>query len=311
MISNGSAWLGYRNLGSDIRGYNLTTTNSTGPILSSTAPTAQDDGTVLVYGDLWLNTTDLENYPSLYRWQSVSGVDQWVLIDNTDNTSQNGIIFADARWSTTGNVNPVTGTLPTITALGVSNYVDLDAPDPLFYPRGILMFNTRASGFNVKQYKSAYFTSAAYPNESLPGRQDTWVSVSGFDSSNVPNFGRKAQRNVVVEALKSSIESSTALREEQTQFNLIACPGNPELIQNMITLNNDRKQTAFIIGDSPLDLTSDSTTLNAWANNTNLAVDNGEEGLVSNSEYLGVYYPSGLATNLDGNSVVVPPSPRT
>jgi hypothetical protein len=76
----------------------------------------------------------------------------------------------------------------------------------------------------------------------------------------------------------------------------------------MITLNNDRVNTAFIIGDSPLDLPSDSTQLQAWANNTNLAADNGETGLVSNSEYLGVYYPSGLATNLDGNSVVVPPS---
>jgi hypothetical protein len=112
----------------------------------------------------------------------------------------------------------------------------------------------------------------------------------------------------VVEALKSAIASSTALREEQTQFNLICCPGYPELMQDMITLNNDRLNTAFIIGDSPLDLSSDSTSIDAWARNTNLVVDNGIDGLVSNSEYLGVYYPSGFATNLDGESVVVPPS---
>ena len=308
MISNGSAWLGYRNLASDIRGYNLTTTNSTGPILSSTAPTAQDDGTALVYGDLWLNSTELENWPDLYRWQSVSGVDQWVTIDNTDSTSQNGIIFADARWSTTGAVNPVTGTLPTITALGVSNYVDLDVPDPLFYPRGMLLFNTRASGFNVKQYKSAYFTSAAYPNESLPARQDTWLSVSGFNYEGIPNFGRKAQRGVVVAALKSAIDSSTALREDQNVFNLISCTGYPELIPNMIVLNEDRDNTAFIIGDTPMRLTATGTAIQGWANNTEGSTSTGEEGLLTVNPYVGVYYPSGQTNDLSGAAVAVPPS---
>jgi hypothetical protein len=74
----------------------------------------------------------------------------------------------------------------------------------------------------------------------------------------------------------------------------------------MITLNNDRKQTAFIIGDSPLAL--NSSDIQTWIQNTNLALDNGENGLVSRSEYLGVYYPSGYGTDLAGESVVVPPS---
>ena len=308
MISNGSAWLGYRNLASDIRGYNLTTTNSTGTILSSTAPIEQDDGTALVYGDLWLDSTDLENWPDLYRWQSVSGVNQWVLIDNTDNTSQNGIIFADARWSTTGAVNPVTGTLPTITALAVSNYVDLDAPDPDFYPRGMLLFNTRASGFNVKQYKSAYFTSAAFPNESLPTREDTWLSVSGFNYEGIPNFGRKSQRGVVVAALKSAIDSSTALREDQNVFNLIACTGYPELIPNMVALNEDRDNTAFIIGDTPMRLSATGTAIQGWANNTEGSTSTGEEGLLTVNPYVGVYYPSGQTNDLSGAAVAVPPS---
>lgn len=308
MISNGSAWLGYRNLASDIRGFNLTTTNSTGTILSATAPTAQDDGTALVYGDLWLNSSNLEYWPDLYRWQSVSGVDQWVTIDNSDNTSQNGIIFADARWSTTGAVNPVTGTLPTITALAVSNYVDLDTPDPLFYPRGMLLFNTRASGFNVKQYKSAYFTSAAYPNQALPARQDTWLSVSGFSYEGIPNFGRKAQRGVVVAALKSAIDSSTALREDQNVFNLIACTGYPELIPNMIVLNEDRDNTAFIIGDTPMRLSATGTAIQGWANNAEGSTSTGEEGLVTVNPYVGVYYPSGQTNDLSGNAVAVPPS---
>jgi len=63
------------------------------------------DGTALVFGDLWIDTSDLENYP-IYPWQSVSGVAQWVLIDNTDQTSSKGIAFLDARWATNGTHDP-------------------------------------------------------------------------------------------------------------------------------------------------------------------------------------------------------------
>ena len=307
MINDGSGWKGYRNVANDARGYDLTLTDASGPIFSASQPSTQSDGTSqLAAGDLWISTSDadLANYPVMYRYNGST----WNLMDNADDVDANGIVFADARWSATGNVNVITGSLPTISSLITSNYLDPDAPAYQLYARGTLLFNTRRGGYNVKQFQSVGFTAAQL--STVTGTETaTWFTHSGVDPTTaVPYFGTKAQRSTVVEALKSSIASSTALREEQTQFNLICCPGYPELIQDMITLNNDRTNTAFIIGDSPLDLTSDSTQINAWANNTNLAVDNGEEGLVSNSEYLGVYYPSGLATNLDGNSVVVPPS---
>jgi hypothetical protein len=315
MINDGAGFKGYRTVTNDARGYNLSLTDANGPIFSASQPVTQSDGTSqLQPGDLWISTSDadLANYPVIYRYDATNGgggtVYTWNLIDNADDVNASGIVFADARWSATGNVDVITGSLPTITSLITSNYLDPDAPAYQLYARGTLLFNTRRSGFNVKRFDSTGFTSAQLAT--VTGTETaTWFTQSGVDPTTaVPYFGTKAQRSTVVEALKSAITSSTALREEQTEFNLICCPGYPELIQDMITLNNDRVQTAFIIGDSPLDLPSDSTTLNAWANNTNLAVDNGEEGLVSNSEYLGVYYPSGLATNLDGESVVVPPS---
>ena len=309
MISNGSAWLGYGNETSDIRGYNLSNTDPAGPIFSSTAPTLQSDGTALVYGDLWIDTSDLENYPALYRWQSVSGVNQWVAINTSDNTGQNGIVFGDARWATSGTTNVVSDDIPTIRALKTSNYVDLDRPDPALYPRGILLFNTRASGYNVKQFKENYFTATAYPGETIPTETSAWVSVSGYNTSGaVPNFGRKAQRGVVVSALRSAIDSSTALREDANIFNIIACPGYPELMPNMVTLNEDRDNTAFIIGDTPLRLAATGTAIQAWANNTAGATATGEDGLNTSSPYLAVYYPSGLTNDLSGNQVVVPPS---
>jgi len=304
MMHDGTGWRGYRLVSNDARGYNLTVTDPNGPILSASQPTTQSDETQLVPGDLWIDTGDLANFPVIYRYNGIS----WDLIDNTDNVESDGILFADARWSATGNVNIITDTLPTITSLLTSDHLDPDAPDYQLYARGTLLFNTRRSGYNVKRFKANYFTDAELAVVSAT-EADAWVTFSGEDpTTGVPYFGYKSQRSVVTRAMKSAIASSTTLREEQTQFNLICAPGYTELIQDMITLNNDRLNTAFIIGDSPLDLPSDSTTLDNWAKNANLAADNGEDGLVSRSEYLGVYYPSGLATNLDGNSVAVPPS---
>ena len=299
MINNGSAWKGYQNVINDARGYDLSATDPAGPIMSASEPVYQADGTSpIVAGDLWIDTGELENYPKIYRYSGTA----WELLDNTDQVTSDGILFADARWDTAGTTDPVVDDLVDIADLLTSDYKDADCPSYALYPRGTLLFNTRRSGYNVKRFESTWHADATV----VPTEVSAWVSSSGNDSDDVPYMGHKAQRNVVVEALKAAVEGSTALREEQTQFNLIACPGYPELIQNMITLNNDRKQTAFIIGDSPLALNSSS--IEPWIKNTNLALDNGEKGLVSHSEYLGVYYPAGYGTDLAGESVVVPPS---
>jgi hypothetical protein len=304
MINSGAAWVGYRTLANDARGYNLTATDPNGPILSPTRPTKQSDGTTnVVAGDLWIDTGDLENYPVIYRYTG----SVWELIDNKDQISIDGIVWADARWDFNGTLNPIIDDLPEIADMLTSSYIDDDCPDYRLYPRGALLFNTRRSGYNVKRFESQWFLNPdSFPGDVEPTNISAWVSHSGVDSDGVPYFGHWAQRNTIVEAMKAAIESSSSLREEQTQFNLIVCPGYPELIQNMITLNNDRKQTAFIIGDSPLSLNPDD--IEPWSKNSGLANDNGPDGLVSTSEYLGVYYPAGFGTSLDGESVVLPAS---
>jgi hypothetical protein len=304
MVNDGTAWKGYRTVANDARGYDLTATDPAGVILSASRPARQSDGIgQLVAGDLWLDTSDLENYPVIYRYNGAT----WELLDNKDQVSTDGILFADARWDFNGELDPIVDNLPSITSLLTSNYIDDDCPDYRLYARGTLLFNTRRSGYNVKRFESTWFANPdSFPGDVEPTVISAWVSHSGVDSDGVPYFGHWAQRNTIVEAMKAAIESNTELREENTQFNLIVCPGYPELIQNMITLNNDRKQTAFIIGDSPVAL--DARDIEPWAKNTRLALDNGPNGLVSTSEYLGVYYPSGFSTSLEGESVVVPAS---
>ena len=313
MTNYGGVWKGYNNIaygsnGLPVTGSNLGN-NATGPIAQASAPTTQSDGTALVYGDLWIDTGDLENYPVISRWQDVSGVAQWVLIDNTDQTTETGILFADARWSDDQDtVDPVNDPIPTIISLLTSNNLDLDAPSGSEYPQGALLFNTRRSGYNVKEFSTNYFNATAFPDTTIPSFTSTWVTVSGNQTNGSPYMGRKAQRAMVVKALKVCVDTTTQLREDQTYFNLMATPNYCELQPNMIALNNDRNNTAYIIGDTPLRLAADANAIIGWATNAAGATSTGENGLVSRDSYLGIYYPSAITTDLTGSEVVVPPS---
>ena len=324
MVQKAGVWVGYRTTAYDTNGHPSTTgspaTDPNGPIIAATAPSVQSDGTALAYGDLWVDTTDLELYPVIYRWQQLSGIDQWVLVDTTDQTSQNGVVFQDARWSSSGAINPVDDPVPTIKSLLSSSYVDLDVPTATLYPQGMLLFNTRRSGYNVKQFRTNYFTSANYPDagaydagdptnvDNLPLVSYTWVSVSGNNAQGVAYMGRNAQRAIVVQALRSAIDTNTSIRDEDNYFNLLATPNYPELQPNMVVLNNDRGETGYIIGDTPLGLADSATDIQAWANNDAGAVSTGEAGLVTRNTYLGLFYPSGITNDLSGNEVVVPAS---
>jgi hypothetical protein len=329
MVKKGTQWIGYRNAAYDDSGHpngsnsGAGQTNASGPIISPTMPSAttgQDDGTPLEYGDLWIDSGDLENYPMIYRWKAVRGVPQWVLIDKTDQVSSSGIIFEDARWATNGSVDPVQDPIPTISSLLTSNYLDLDAPNPALYPQGMLLFNTRRSGYNVKRFVKERFTGKDFPNAgaynpsnpavngNLPLVSHAWVSASGLKADGSAYMGRKAQRAMVVAALKSAIGTNQTIREEDNFFNLIACPGYPELMPDMVALNNDRHNTGYIVGDTPLRLSDQATALTNWATNAAFATSSGEDGMVTRDSYLGVFYPSGITSDLSGSPAVVPAS---
>ena len=308
LVHNGTTWKGYRNVSNDARGFNLTNSDPNGPIFSVTEPTTQSDGTSLSYGDLWIDTSDLEAYPFIRRWSLINGEDKWVQIDNTDQTTENGILFADARFMGSSTLDTVNDTIPSIADLLTNDYLDLDVPDPLSYPRGMLLFNSRRSSFNVKEYRKSYFNSSDFAGDTLPTETNCWVSISGARENGHAYFGRRAQRNVIVAAMKKAIDTNTEIREEQREFNLIAAPGYPELIPNMVQLNNDRKNTAFVVGDSPFRIPTEGTALTNWLTNTELNSVESEDALVTRDPYLGVFYPSVLGSDLSGNSVAMPAS---
>jgi hypothetical protein len=310
MIQDNGSWQGYQNVTNDTRGFDLSLTNESGPIVSATEPTTQNDAaeTPLVYGDIWLDTSDLENYPVLYRWQPVDGQDQWVLINNTDQVTSDGILFADARWAGNGTTDPVSDPFPSIQSLLTSNYLDLDAPDPALYPQGMLMWNMRRSGYNVKSFQSNYFNATSFPDDVLPTVKSTWLTASGLRDDGAMYAGRLAQRKLIVAAMKAGIDTSLAAREEQNQFNLIAAPAYPELLVNLVALSNERANTLFVVGDTPMRLPNTGNALVEHAtNNGGLGVST-DDGLTISSPYSAVFYPSCQTTDLSGNTVVAPPT---
>jgi hypothetical protein len=177
----------------------------------------------------------------------------------------------------------------------------------------MLLWNLRRSGFNVKRFVRNYVNiddlNKRFNDESMgnyyPHR---WITVSANQDNGSGSFGRKAQRKLIVQSLQSAISNSTDIREEARVFNLIACPGYPELIGEMITLNYDRSLTAFILGDTPARLLPDATSLSSWGNNLRLAVEDNDTGAPSYDEYMAMFYPWGFTSDNVGNNIVVPPS---
>ena len=326
MVHNGNTFVGYRHATAPY--YEAaTTTLRTGylPVVAASNPYVSG---VTVSGDLWISTADLENFPTIYRYNSnLSDIGdvtlRWELVDKTDQTTEEGVLFADARWNTTGT----SSAQATIEDLATNNFLDPDAPDPALYPKGMLLWNLRRSGGNVKKYRNNYIDTAgdnprtstatlagsAFVSGAGLGMEtyftDRWVTASGNNEDGSGSFGRKAQRKVVTQALKSAIDTSQEIRdEERRNFNIIACPGYPETMSNLVNLNIDRGITAFVIGDTPLRLPADATSLNNWGTNAELVTDNGDDGIVTYDEYLATYYPNGFTTDLSGSNAVVPAS---
>lgn len=105
-----------------------------------------------------------------------------------------------------------------------------------------------------------------------------------------------AKRLAIKTAFQAEINSNTEVRSELYEYNLILCPGYPEVIDELLALSVAVMDEAFVIADTPVDKTSDQIA--TWALTS--------ERFSSSS--VAYYYPWGLASNLDGKDVVCAPS---
>ena len=310
MVNNGSKWVGYKNM------YDCAEIFKT-----SEEPKQHEDGSALVENDLWLNTAGVE-YPELYRYYDGA----WELVDNTDQTTPLGIVFADAREnagpSYEGSTHVAFSTK--YEDLMISDYVDPNCPNPLTYASGMMLFNTLYYTNNVKEYLNEYENAVKTIGENYkvgessifatPGtlsnpKTTRWATVSGNAENGAGLFGRKAQRKMVVNALAEAIVSNDDIRSQEYDFFYACCPGYPELDNELVALNADKKELFYVVSDTPARLAPKANDIVAWGSNKNNASSHGEDGRVIRSAYMTRQYPSmGLTSNVDGAEVAVPSS---
>ena len=247
----------------------------------TSAPTSDSGGAALADGDYWIDT-DADGYPVMYRHNGSA----WVRKNNADQSTSDGIVFGDITANDT-------------TANTFEASLLAGAPDPLLYPVGMSAVNMCRSANTVRIYDANAVDAS--------GAATTWKwrNYAGNQVDGSGSFGRLAQRKVVVAAMQASA-AGTELREDTIAMRLIAAPGYPEMMDEMVTLNSDRDETGFVIVDAPFRL--NPTEAVAWIQG-NGAAENGETGLLTNNTYAATYYPHVLTTNpVTGDSVVAPAS---
>jgi phage tail sheath protein FI len=242
---------------------------------TTTAPTTDTGSNALADGDYWVDT-DASGYPVIYRHNGTA----WVAKDATDQSTSAGVVFGDITANDTA-----AGAFEATLLAG--------APNPLVHPVGMTGINMCRSANTVREYDTTLSTTWK------------WRNKASNQANGKGSFGRLAQRKVVTAAMQAAAGSSE-LREDTVAFRLIAAPGYTEMYDEMVTLNADRDETAFIIVDAPFRL--NQTEAISWKQGTT-ATENGEDGLVTSNTYSAVYYPHAYTTNpATGDNVVAPAS---
>lgn len=304
MVNNGQEWVGYSNY------YENATIQ-----LGNSEPSSCKDY------DLWVKTSS-DNFPEIYRY--IGG--EWELVDNTDQTTALGVVFADARENAGPSYNGSKHKEFSTDRkdMLISDYVDPYCVNPLNYPEEILLFNTLYSTNNVKKLSNEYKKAVkdfgttfkvgeskefATPGTSKNPKTTRWSSATGNSTDGSGLFGRKAQRKVIVDAMAQAINSNEDIRSKEYDFFFACCPGYPELDNELTMLNTDKSDMFMIVTDTPKTLQPTGTAITNWGANRNNATSHGEAGRVVRSTYMTRQYPPmGLTSNIDGAEIAVPTS---
>lgn len=105
-----------------------------------------------------------------------------------------------------------------------------------------------------------------------------------------------AKRVAISTALQAEINTNSEVRSSLYEYNLILCPGYPEVVDELLALSVAVKDEALVIADTPADKTPEQIA--QWSLTS--------ERFSSSS--VAYYYPWALQSNLDGRNVLGAPS---
>lgn len=122
------------------------------------------------------------------------------------------------------------------------------------------------------------------------------VTLATINLFNPLGANDAAKRVAIKTALQAEINSNTEVRSEIYEYNIIVCPGYPEVVDELAALSTSMNDEAFVIADVPVTKTPEQAA--TWALTSERV----------NSMAVAYYYPWCLASNLDGRDVTVAPS---
>jgi len=139
------------------------------------------------------------------------------------------------------------------------------------------------------------FTAIAGTTPFVAGDEFT-IDVNPVTISAPLGANDAAKRVAITTALQAAINSNTEVRSPLYEYNLILCPGYPEVVDELLALSTSVKEEAMVIADVPGDKTPEQAA--QWALSSARFSSN-------NAAY---YYPWCLMSNLDGRNVLGAPS---
>ncbi len=188
-----------------------------------------------------------------------------------DQTSNPLTVYAN------GTTQQSTGTFPGL--LGMINAVVNSMTGTQIYTGSTA--TSGLVGFTAQQAVSLLTTAA-----------NNYMYTSNFASATSLGSNDAARRANIVTALNALILGNQEILSEQYQYNIVLCPGYYEtgnaILSLITTLNNE----VFGIIDTPM--TMDTAQVVSWASTVARV----------NSTNVAYYYPHGLATNINGQSVL-------
>lgn len=122
------------------------------------------------------------------------------------------------------------------------------------------------------------------------------VTVSSITNTTPLGANDAARRARIAAAFQSEINSNVEVRSSMYEYNLILCPGFPEVVDELLALSTAVKDEAMVIADTPADRTPEQVA--QWAMSSERF----------RSESVAYYYPWALQSNLDGRNVLGAPS---
>lgn len=206
------------------------------------------------------------------------------------------LVYAPSNFTGVGNgtvtdIQPLAAAVPEIISIEMTSPTAFTVSGSVSGPLGTgVVGSTFTDALSQITFRVVAGSTAFAPGDEFQ------LILSEVNLFNPLGANDAAKRVSIATALSAAINSNSEVRSEIYEYNLIVCPGYPEVVDELLALSVDVMEEAFVIADTPCNLTPEQTA--------NWSLTTARKSSTNNA----YYYPWALASNLDGREVLVAPS---